>query len=154
MDRGAWWPQFMGSLRVGHKGATSLSLSCIGEGNDNPLQCSCLENPRDRGAWWAAVYGVAQSWTRLKRLSSSSSRIINREHDIQQEFFHSLGFFFFLFPQHLYYAHWCHSITFMDSDKAGLKSKFISLNILTSISKVLQILQGMKVIQIEFTWIL
>ena len=146
--------QSMGLLRVGHNWATSLSLSCIGEGNDNPLQCSCLENPRDRGAWWAAVYGVAQSWTRLKRLSSSSSRIINREHDIQQEFFHSLGFFFFLFPQHLYYAHWCHSITFMDSDKAGLKSKFISLNILTSISKVLQILQGMKVIQIEFTWIL
>ena len=50
-----------------------FSLSCIGEGNDNPLRCSCLENPRDGGAWWAAVYGVAQSWTRLKRLSSSSS---------------------------------------------------------------------------------
>ena len=49
-----------------------FSLSCIGEGNGNPLQCSCLENPRDRGAWWAAVYGVAQSPTRLKRLSSSS----------------------------------------------------------------------------------
>ena len=47
-------------------------LSCIGEGNGNPLQCSCLENPRDGGAWWAAVYGVAQSRTRLKRLSSSS----------------------------------------------------------------------------------
>ena len=42
-------------------------------GNGNPLQCSCLENPRDRGAWWAAAYGVAQSQTRLKRLSSSSS---------------------------------------------------------------------------------
>ena len=50
-----------------------FSLSCIGEGNGNPLQCSCLENPRDRGAWWAAVYGVAQSWTLLKWLSSSSS---------------------------------------------------------------------------------
>ena len=50
-----------------------FSLSCIGEGNGNPLQCSCLENPRDGGAWWAAVYGVAQSRTRLKRLSSSSS---------------------------------------------------------------------------------
>ena len=50
-----------------------FSLSWIGEGNGNPLQCSCLENPRDRGAWWAAVYGVAQSWTRLKWLSSSSS---------------------------------------------------------------------------------
>ena len=43
-----------------------FSLSCIGEGNGNPLQCSCLENPRDRGAWWAADYGVAQGWTRLK----------------------------------------------------------------------------------------
>ena len=51
-----------------------FSLSCIGEGNGNPLQCSCLENPRDGGAWRAAVYGVAQSRTRLKRLSSSSSR--------------------------------------------------------------------------------
>ena len=48
-----------------------FSLSRNGEGNGNPLQCSCLENPRDGGAWWAAVYGVAQSWTRLKRLSSS-----------------------------------------------------------------------------------
>ena len=50
-----------------------FSLSCIGEGNGNPLQCSCLENPRDRGAWWAAVSGVTQSQTRLKQLSSSSS---------------------------------------------------------------------------------
>ena len=50
-----------------------FSLSCIGEGNGNPLQCSCLENPRDRGAWWAAVYVVTQSQTRLKRPSSSSS---------------------------------------------------------------------------------
>ena len=49
-----------------------FSLSCIGEGNGNPLQCSCLENPRDGGAWWAAIYGVAQSRTRLKWLSSSS----------------------------------------------------------------------------------
>ena len=43
-----------------------FSLSCIGEGNGNPLQCSCLENLRDRGAWWAAIYGIAQSQTRLK----------------------------------------------------------------------------------------
>ena len=50
-----------------------FSLSCIGEGNGNPLQCSCLENPRDRGAWSAAISGVTQSLTRLKRLSSSSS---------------------------------------------------------------------------------
>ena len=51
-----------------------FSLSCAGEGNGNPLQCSCLENPRDGGAWWAAVYGVSWSQTQLKRLSSSSSR--------------------------------------------------------------------------------
>ena len=51
-----------------------FSLSCIGEGNGNPLQRSCLENPRDGGAWWAAVYGVAQSQTRLKWLSSSSDK--------------------------------------------------------------------------------
>ena len=50
-----------------------FSLSCIGEGNGNPLQCPCLENPRDGEAWWAAIYGVAQSQARLKRLSSSSS---------------------------------------------------------------------------------
>ena len=49
-----------------------FSLSCIGEGNGNPLQCSCLENPRDGGAWWAAVYGVTQSRTRLKGLSNNS----------------------------------------------------------------------------------
>ena len=67
--------QSMGLLRVGHDWATSLSLSlsCIGEGHGNPLQHSCLENPRNGGAWWAAIYGVAQSWTWLKRLSSSSS---------------------------------------------------------------------------------
>jgi len=53
--------QSTGSLRVGHDWATSLSLSCIGEGNGNPLQCSCLENPRDRGAWWAAIYAAAKS---------------------------------------------------------------------------------------------
>ena len=56
-----------------------FSLLCIGEGNGNPLQCSCLENPRDSGAWWAAVYGVAQSRTRLKRLSSSSSSSSSRD---------------------------------------------------------------------------
>ena len=69
--------QSMGSRRVGHDWVTSLSLFTflIGEGNGNPLQCSCLENPRDGGAWWSAIYGVVQSWTRLKRLSSSSSSI-------------------------------------------------------------------------------
>ena len=70
--------QSMGSRRVGHDWATSLSLFTFmhWRRNGNPLQCSCLENPRDRGAWWAAVYGVAQSWTRLKRLSSSSNRLV------------------------------------------------------------------------------
>ena len=69
--------QSMGSLRVD---ATErlhfhFSLSRNGEGNGNPLRCSCLENPRDGGAWWAAVYGVTQSRTRLTRLSSSSSSV-------------------------------------------------------------------------------
>ena len=60
-----------------------FSLSCIGEGNGNPLQCSCLENPRNGGAWWAVVYGVAQSRARLKRLSSSSSS--SREIEAQRQ---------------------------------------------------------------------
>ena len=58
--------QSMGSLGVRHDWVASLSLSWIGEGNGNPLQCSCLENPRDGGAWWAAVSGVAHSRTRLR----------------------------------------------------------------------------------------
>ena len=55
---------------------SQFSLSCIAEGNGNSLQCSCLESPRDGGAWWAAVYGVTQNRTRLKWLSSSSSSIL------------------------------------------------------------------------------
>ena len=73
--------QSKGSLRVGHDQVTSyfhFPLSCIGEGNGNPLQCSYLENPRDGGAWQAAIYGVVQSRTRLKRLSSSSSSSRNK----------------------------------------------------------------------------
>ena len=69
-----------------------FSLSCIGEGKGNPLQCSCLENPRDGGAWWAAVYGVAQSRTRLKRLCSSSSSNENsnmwNKHNTQYSWIH------------------------------------------------------------------
>ena len=66
--------QSMGSLELDKTKRLHFhfSLSCIGEGNGNPLQCSCLENPRDGEAWWAAVYGVAQSWTQPKRRSSSS----------------------------------------------------------------------------------
>ena len=71
----------MGCRPWGHKETDTterlhfhFSLSCIGEGNGNPLQCSCLENPRDGGAWWAAIYGVAQSQTRLKRLSRSNNQ--------------------------------------------------------------------------------
>ena len=60
-------------LLLVRKVMTNLSLSYIGEGNGNPLQCSCLESPGDGGAWWAAIYGVAQSRTRLKWFSSSSS---------------------------------------------------------------------------------
>ena len=70
--------QSMGSLELDttERLHFHFSLSRIGEGNGNPLHCSCLENPRDSGAWLAAVYGVAQSWTRLKQLSSSSSSIL------------------------------------------------------------------------------
>ena len=60
----------------GYNTSFDFSLSCLREENGNPLQCSCLENPRDEGAWWAVNYGVTRSWTRLKRLSSSSSSSI------------------------------------------------------------------------------
>ena len=74
--------QSMGSLELDttEQFHFHFSLSCIGEGNGTSLQCSCLENPRDREAWWAAVYGVAQSRTRLKRLSSSSSSSLHNTH--------------------------------------------------------------------------
>ena len=76
------WRSLVGYSPWGHEESDTterrhfhFSLSCIREGNGNPLQCSCLENPRDGGAWWAAVCGVAQSRTRLRRLSSSSSNV-------------------------------------------------------------------------------
>ena len=66
--------QSMGWLRVARLSnfTSHFSLSCIGEGNGNPLQCSCLENPRGGGAWWAAVYGVAQSRIRLSDLATAA----------------------------------------------------------------------------------
>ena len=74
------WRSLVGCSPWGHKDSDTterlhfhFSLSCIGEGNDNPLQCSCLENRRDEEAFWAAIYGVAQTQTRLKRLSRSSN---------------------------------------------------------------------------------
>ena len=67
-----------------------FSLSCIGEGNGNPLQCSCLENPRDSGAWWAPVYGVAQSRTRLKQLSSSRD-LVKKIRDTKGTFHAKMG---------------------------------------------------------------
>ena len=66
-----------------------FSLSCIGEGNGNPLQCPCLENPRDGGAWWAALYGVAQSRTPLKRLSSIDNKNVIKTYLL----FYNLDFF-------------------------------------------------------------
>ena len=82
MDGEAWWAAVHGvpksQTRLSDFTFTfHFSLSYVGARNGNPLQCSCLENPRDGGAWWAAVYGVTQSQTRLKRLSSSSSNSLN-----------------------------------------------------------------------------
>ena len=74
-----------------------FSFSCTGEGNGDPLQCSCLENPRDGGAWWAAVSGVAQSQTRLKRLSSSSSSSRGLEYTIPKLSLWLKTYLFFFF---------------------------------------------------------
>ena len=107
--------QSMGSLGVGHDWATSLSLflSCTGEGNGNPLQCSCLENPRDGGAWWASIYGAAQSQTQLKWLSSSSSsktilRYIythTHTHTHIHKHIHKHTYFYTYICVHIYYTH-------------------------------------------------
>ena len=80
LEKSHGWRSLIGCSPWGHEESDMterlhfpFSLSCIGEGNGSPLQCSCLENPRNGGAWWAAMYGVTQSWTQLKQLSSSSS---------------------------------------------------------------------------------
>ena len=106
----AWktpWTEEPGGLQSGGREESDtterlhfhFSLSCIGGGNGNPLQCSCLKNPRDRGAWWAAVSGVPQSRTRLKRLSSSSSSsMFSGEVSVQifWSFFNWVGFYFWV----------------------------------------------------------
>ena len=83
------WRSLVGCSPWGHEESDMterlhfhFSISGIGEGNGIPLQCSCLENPRDGGAWWAAVYGVAQSRTRLKQLSSSNSSNQDLNHSL------------------------------------------------------------------------
>ena len=98
------WKSLVGCSPRGHRESDTtewlhfdFSLSCIGEGNGNALQCSCLENPRDSGAWWAAIYGIAQSRIRLKRLSSSSS-IHLREKILFQSKHVSTFLMFFFFP--------------------------------------------------------
>ena len=114
--------QSMGSLRVGHDWTTSLSLFTFmhWEGNGTPLQCSCLENPREGGAWWADIYGVAQSWTRLKRLGSSSNKTSKPSF---------LSFFFYLFE--CFYFHqfsiinsFCANYDVFYYDTFHLQSKF------------------------------
>ena len=88
------WRSLVGCSPWGHQESDTterlhfhFSLSCIGEGNGNPFQCSCLENPRDGGAWWAAVYGVAQSRIQMKWLSSSILSLDLWELETQSPFF-------------------------------------------------------------------
>ena len=104
--------QSMGSLRVRHNWATSLSLFTFMHWRRKwqPLQFSCLENPRDGGAWWAAVSGVAQSWTLLKRLSSSSRQHIKEQrHYFVNKGPSSQGYGFF--SRHV----WMREVTYKDS---------------------------------------
>ena len=111
---GAAWQKAWGQ----RKGSTEEQ---VGEGSGNPLQCSCLENPRDGGAWWAAVYGVAQSWIQLKRLSRSRG---NPKVDFYllpphlfSIFLHILVYFHLLFyfvhPVLIFYKQVCFSASFI-----------------------------------------
>ena len=114
-----------------------FSLSCIGEGNGNPLQCSCLENPRDRGAWWAAIYGVAQSQTRLKWLGSSSSDLYECGYSIQKA--ESLTYFPLLLILNSckfssFYNFWLDPLTFMFYDHGLFRSMFWPEPLLTGCS--------------------
>ena len=102
------WRSLVGCSPSGHEESDMterlhfhFSLSCIGEGNGNPFQCSCLEDPRDGGAWWAAVYAVAQSRTRLKRLSSSKV-LFQGLYQICH---------FILFSEQIYIIHFIHKLS-------------------------------------------
>ena len=99
------WRSLVGCSSWGHEESDMteqlhfhFSLSCIGEGDGNPPQCSGLENPTDRGTWWAAIYGVAQSRTRLKRLSSSSSPLATPYRLIWVSFTLDVGYLFTAAP--------------------------------------------------------
>ena len=104
-----------------------FSLSCIGEGNGNPLQCSCLDSPRDEGAWWAAVYGVAQSQTQLKQLSNSSSSmgliglswwLISKRIHLQCRSYRRYGFDPWV-RKILWRRKWQHSLVFLPGEFDG-----------------------------------
>ena len=111
-----------------------FSLSCIGEGNGNPLQCSCLENPRDGGAWWASVYGVAQSRTWLKRLSSSSSTHLSRNLFVRKDIYAYITTLFYLNLQTFFagvsvcvYLEWGAVTSLSDQTQGLLTCVFFSL---------------------------
>ena len=103
--------QSTGSQRVRHDWATSLSLSCIGEGNGNPLQCSCLENPRDGGAWWAAVYGVAQIGRDRSNLAAAAAE--------SQLCIYRLVLYLKINHPHLYYSQYIFTCLFWGTFSRG-----------------------------------
>ena len=103
-----------------------FSLSCIGEGNGNPLQCSCLENPSDGEAWWAAIYGVAQSRTRLKRLSSSSRK--RKLTHVNTPFLTSLNLTCYRVQQYFFFSESCNIIVLIQlTSQEIVKSRDISI---------------------------
>ena len=114
-------------MLLGLRSGISLGASrrYIGEGNGNPLQCSCLENPRDSGAWWAAVYGVAQSWTRLKRLSSSSRVLYNQGKCLKMKFYIQDSWWCkdlaFGHTHQIYYLHLLNRVAFREQHSGAVR---------------------------------
>ena len=108
-----------------------FSLSCIGEGNDNPPHCSCLENPRNEGAWWAAIHWIAQSRTRLKWLSSSSSSNIRH---YRMSLHHALVLCCYKRFWHLYAQHFLFSLDLIFNYKLESVRIEVVLNGLTSLN--------------------